>query len=427
MVEGEKNSMMTAVRVFARPGPPGQIQPLCLLCGKEAEIVMDFGTTGLANNLPSLEELDSEPVFPLRLARCSHCSHVQLADRVDPARLYERYLYVSSASSTLREHLSELAAAVLGRTAPPPGSLCVDIGSNDGTLASSFHRAGHLAVGVDPAENLSAIARAKGVEVTVDYFGRRAAGKLREKYGQARIITATNSFPHIPDLGDYLEGVRTLLHPGGVLVIEAHYLLDLIEGCAFDTVYHEHCHYWRLEPLIQVFRRFGLEVFDCERLPVHHGQLRVWVQHDGTRPVSDRVQQISDAEAGLRERPVFERFAQRAERIRSELKDALADCRRKGLRVAGYGAPAKASTLAAWCGLTPRDIAWIADRNPLKHGRHTPGTHIPIVDVSRIQEDPPDVLLLFAWNFAEEIAVQLKEFRAADGQFLIPVPEVRFV
>jgi SAM-dependent methyltransferase len=421
--------MTAAINAFASPGLPGHLRPLCLLCGREVEILMDFGTTGLANNLPGRDELGSEPVFPLRLARCSHCSHVQLADTVDPARLYERYLYVSSASSTLREHLSGLAAAVLGRTAPPPGSLCVDIGSNDGTLASRFHRAGHLAVGVDPAENLSAMARAKGVEAVVDYFGRRTAGKLRERYGQARIITATNSFPHIPDVEDYLEGVRTLLHPEGAFVIEAHYLLDLIESCAFDTVYHEHCHYWRLEPMAGMFRRFGLEAYDCERLPVHHGQLRVWVQHRGARPVSDRVRRTIDAEAaaGLRERGVFELFAQRAKRIRSELREALDDCRRKGLRVAGYGAPAKASTLAAWCALTPQDIAWIADRNPLKHGRHTPGTHIPVVDVARIESDPPDVLLLFAWNFADEIAAQLEEFRAAGGRFLIPIPEVRFV
>lgn len=400
----------------------------CLLCGRaNLEVVLDLGLTGLANNLPTAAECDREPLFPLRLARCPHCTHVQLADRVAPELLYGHYLYVSSASSTLRAHLGSLAAAIAARVPAYAGAASLDIGCNDGTLAAHLQGHGFRACGIDPAENLAPLSRAKGIEVEVDYFHGGTARRLYDRHGPVRVMTATNSFPHIPELHSYLEGVALLLATDGVFVIEAHYLLDLIEQCAFDTVYHEHCHFWRLEPMIELFARHGLEIFDCGRLPIHHGQLRVWVQHRGARLPSPRVAAQLEAErkAGLHERAVYDELARRASAIRRDLRVALDGFRAEGKRVAGYGAPAKASTLAAWCGLGPSDLMWIADRNELKQGRFTPGTHIPIVAPERIDSDQPDILLLLAWNFADEIQIQLAGYRARGGRFLIPVPEVR--
>jgi hypothetical protein len=402
----------------------------CLVCGDAGlEIVLDLGQTGLANNLPTPQECGSEPQFPLRLARCPKCTHVQLADRVAPELLYSHYLYVSSASSTLEQHLASLAGDIAARIALVPGAASLDIGCNDGTLASHLRRHGFRALGIDPASNLASLSLGKGLDVEVDYFGRDSARRLLHRYGPMRVITATNSFPHIPDLSSYLEGVSSLLATDGAFVIEAHYLLDLVEQCAFDTIYHEHCHFWRLEPMMEILARHGLEVFDCERLPIHHGQLRAWIQHRGARSISPRVAAQLDAErqAGLGSRDVYDKLAHRAEAVRTDLRSLLANLQCQGKRIAGYGAPAKASTLAAWCGLGPSDLLWIADRNPLKQGRLTPGTHIPIVDPVRIDSERPEILLLLAWNFADEIQIQLSAHRDRGGQFLIPVPEVRLV
>lgn len=420
--------MSSSVDAIAAAPAPLLSSGSCLLCGwADLEIVLDLGTTGLANNLPTAGERTGEPLYPLRLARCPRCTHVQLADRVEPELLYGHYLYISSASSTLTAHLQSLAAAIAERVPAHPGAASLDIGCNDGTLGAHLRARGFRAYGIDPAHNLAPFSRARGMEVEVDYFDRDSARRMRERHGAMRVLTATNSFPHIPHLDSYLAGVEALLATDGVFVIEAHYLLDLIEQCAFDTVYHEHCHFWRLEPMMELFARHGLEIFDCERLAIHHGQLRVWVQHRGARMPSPRVAAQVEAErkAGLERPEVYAELAQRAVRLRSDLRAALDGFRAEGKRVAGYGAPAKASTLAAWCGLGPRDLLWIADRNALKQGRFTPGTHIPIVAPDRIDADRPDILLLLAWNFADEIQIQLAEYRQRGGRFLIPVPEVR--
>jgi SAM-dependent methyltransferase len=402
----------------------------CLLCpARELEIVFDLGRTGLANNLPTASELHTERGYPLRLARCPRCTHVQLADRCDPAAMFQHYLYMSSASSTLSAHLDSLAEAITAWAPKREGARSLDIGSNDGTLASHLASRGFEAWGIDPAANLAPVARSKGIGVEVDYFGRVSAGRLVAQLGPFDVLTATNSFPHVPFLDDFLAGAAEALAPGGVFVIEAHYLGDLVEQCAFDTIYHEHCHYWRLEPLLPLLGRHGLEAFDVERLPVHHGQLRIWIQHRGARPVEPRVLEHAAAEriARLHTRDIYLDLARRARAIRAGLRSTLDTLRASGMRIAGYGAPAKASTLAAWCGLGPDDLLWIADRNPLKHGRFTPRTHIPIRGVEKIAEDRPDALLLFAWNFATEVMAQLSAYRAAGGRFIIPVPEVKIV
>jgi SAM-dependent methyltransferase len=395
----------------------------CLACGAGRPVeFLDLGRTALANNLPR-RTTEWQPQFPLRVGLCEACGHVQLLDIVPPEAMFTEYLYVSSASSTLSAHFVELAAAAHARAGLSPQTLAVDIGSNDGSLLAALAARGARTRGVDPAANLAALARRRGIETEIAYFDADTARRLREREGPAQLITATNSFPHIPRLDSYLEGVRRLLDSDGLFVVEAHYLGDLVEQNAFDTVYHEHVSYWALAPLERLLARYGLEVFDVERLPIHHGQLRAWIGHRGAHAVEPAVARLrAEEEArGLGRLETMRAFARRVEQLRGDIRAEVERLIGAGLTVAGYGAPAKASTLLAYCGLGPAQIAWIADRNPLKQGRCTPGTGIPIVGPERIVEAPPDVLILFAWNFADEIMAQL----GGERRFLIPIPQVR--
>ena len=326
-------------------------------------------------------------------------------------------------------HLNQLADTVTAWRGLTAHDLVIDIGCNDGTLLAGFKRNGVRVLGVDPAQNLAPLARARGVEVETVFFGAETARALVARSGQARAITCTNAFPHIPVLDDFMAGIAAVLAPDGVFVIEAHYLLDMLEQRAFDTIYHEHVSYWALGPMTRLFERFGLEVVRVERLPIHHGQLRVFVQHKGAGHADQTVATILAGECatGLPGLVPLTAFARDTCRIRDDLRKTLAGILAQGKRVAGYGAPAKGNTLLAFLGLGPQQIVWIADRSPLKQGRVTPGTHIPVVSPDAILAEMPDYLLLFAWNFADEILAQQEAYRRRGGTFIVPVPEVRFI
>jgi len=426
---------MTAFSRGAAPSPvaalrPGLAEglvgsPPCLVCREpRLEVFLDLGRTALANRFLSEAELaQPEPVYPLRAAFCHGCGHVQLADRVPPEILFRHYLYVSSASASLEAHLDSLAGAIAARERCAPGAFAVDIGSNDGTLGAALARRGFTVIGVDPAANLAALARRRGVETETAFFGADTARRLRARRGPARLLTATNSLPHIPELDDYFEGVAALLAPDGVFVVEAHYLGDLIAQRAFDTIYHEHVSYWALGPLERVLRRHSLAVTAVERLAVHHGQLRVWIRHAGAAAEAPEVGALRRREraGGLGRPETCRAFARSVREIRRRLRARLARLRAAGSTVAGYGAPAKGSTLLSYLGLTRDWIPYIADRSLLKQGRYTPGAHIPVVAPDRILAEQPDYVLIFAWNFEQEIREQLADYQARGGRFLLPL------
>jgi len=403
----------------------------CIVCaGQEVAVSLDLGKTSLANKFLSQEELSrEEPIFPLRIGFCRSCGHVQLMEHVPPTAMFDEYLYISSMSDTLRDHLHGLATYVVKQFNLSARDLVVDIGSNDGTLLSGFLRHGVRTLGVDPAANLARLAAEKGVNTHVGYFGATTARNLRDQHGDASVITSTNSFPHIPDLDDFMKGVDILLKPDGRLVIEAHYLMDLIEQNAFDTIYHEHVSYWALTPMSRLFERHGFEIVDVERLPIHHGQVRVTAARRGAHEVAAGVGLgIREEQTyGLGRFETYTRFADNASQLRLELIELLDRLASSGARVAGYGAPAKGNTLLTFLGLDVRRIMYIADRSPLKQNRYTPGTHIPVVAPDRILTDQPDYVLLLAWNFAEEIMRQLADYRLRGGRFIIPVPQVSIV
>jgi SAM-dependent methyltransferase len=402
----------------------------CILCGETAvEQFLDLGETALANKFLSEDELrGDEPSFPLRVGFCHSCEHVQLTDAVPPSAMFEDYLYVSSASDTLKDHLWDLSDIVSERRELGEGDLVIDIGANDGTLLSGFARHGVRTLGVDPAENLAELAAAAG-DRYVGFFNSENADEIVGRWGQAAAITATNTFPHIPALNDFVEGIAKALRPGGVFVIEAHYLTDLLEQGAFDTVYHEHVSYWALAPMTRLFERHGLEVVDAERVPIHHGQLRVWVQRQGEGKVSERVGRIlaEEKDRGLDRIETFHAFAEQVYRMKRDLREEVDRIKAEGSRLAGYGAPAKGNTLLCFLEIGPDTVDYIADRSPLKQGRYTPGTHIPVVPAQRLVEDQPEYTLLLAWNFAEEVLRQQSEYRERGGRFILPVPKVEIV
>lgn len=405
--------------------------PLCLVCeSTRVEPFLDLGETALANKFLTAEELSRpEPAYPLRVGFCHACTHVQLLDRVPPSDMFTDYLYLSSASDTLTAHLNEVSDVVVERDRLGPSHLVIDIGCNDGTLLQAFRRHGVRTLGVDPAENLAALTREQAIERYVGFFNAMTAQEIVRRWGRAQAITATNTFPHIPELRDFVRGIDTALAPGGVFVIEAHYLLDLLEQRAFDTIYHEHVSYWALAPMQRLLESAGLQIVDVERLPIHHGQLRVFVQRRGEGRVQPRVAQLAALERakGLDRVETYQRFAEQTRALKAELHAWLSRVRAEGKRIVGYGAPAKGNTLLSYLELGPEQIGYIVDKNPLKQGRYTPGTHIPVVEPRRLLEDQPDYVVVLAWNFAEEIAAQQAEYLRRGGALVVPVPEVRVI
>lgn len=402
----------------------------CLVCQSlDVDLVLDLGTTAPANNFLKPQEIGTvgETQFPLRVGLCRTCGHVQLMQMVEPSILFDHYLYMSSASSTLTDHLHGLAARVVKQAGLSSEALVVDVGCNDGTLLEGFKKAGvQKRVGIDPAANLATTARKRGAEVVTGYFSESLASRIRESYGRASVITLTNTFPHIPDLAGLMRAVDQLLEDNGLVVLEAHYLQDLLDLCAFDTVYHEHVSYWALRPMQELMARHGFEVVDVERLPIHHGQLRAWIARAGKRSISEAVTNLAASEAanGLQTLEPYRALSQRIGTIKQDLLDLIATTRAAGGQVVGYGAPAKGSTLLSFFGLGPDDLDYIADRNPLKQGRVTPGTHIPIVAPERIFADQPALIVLFAWNFAEEIGEQLRPYLERGGRIVVPIPSL---
>ena len=403
----------------------------CIVCGQQTvERFLNLGSTALANKFLTKEELSKpEAKYPLRVGFCHTCGHVQLTEEVPPSAMFEDYLYVSSASDTLKAHLFDLSDIVVKRRNLGAKDLVIDIGCNDGTLLTGFKRHGVRTLGVDPAQNLAALTKDNGIERYVGFFNSKTAKEIVAKWGQASAMTATNTFPHIPALQDFVEGIKIALAPGGAFVIEAHYLIDIIEQCAFDTIYHEHISYWALGPMIYLFEKHGMQVTNAERLALHHGQLRVTVQRKGEETPQASVAEILEAERrlGLDKLSTYQRFAQKTMQLKADLQRTLKELRDHGKRVVGYGAPAKGNTLLGFLEIGPSLIEYIADKSSLKQGRYCPGVHIPVVPPDRLLKDQPDYVVLLAWNFIDEILAQQEEYRRRGGKFIVPVPDVKII
>ena len=404
----------------------------CRACrGSAFTRILSLGVQPPANAFVREEDLvKPELAFPLDLYFCAACSLVQLRDSVSAELLFKNYVYVSSTSPAFVAHFRLFAEAVVRRFRLGSQSFVIDIGSNDGILLRPFQAIGMRVLGVDPAEQIAAAASAAGIETLPHFFTPDMARDIGARRGQAAIITATNVFAHINDLDAIGEGVKILLEPEGVFIIEAPYLVDFLEQNLFDTVYHEHLSYFSVSSLKTLLERLGMKIIDVEKVESHGGSLRVFAAHDNARrDASDAVDGFLDYERayGLHALPAYEDFAKRVEQNKTALVALLKNFKAQGKTIAGYGAPAKGNTLLNYFGIGTETLDYIADDSPGKQGLYTPGAHIPVVSGKTLEEKNPDYILILAWNFAEPIMKKLEWFSIAGGKFIIPVPVPRVI
>ena len=392
--------------------------------------MLDLGNQPLANNLLKPEDLGKpEPRFPLRLFVCCDCWLMQLTDLVPPITLFSEYPYFSSVSETFRQHVAAAARLHILEQCLNRESLVMEVASNDGCFLEHFQQAGMRVLGIEPAANVARSALAKGIDTRVEFFGFELGRRLALEGHAAHLVLGNNVLAHAPEIGDFVSGLREVLRPGGRIVLEFPYAIDLLERVEFDTIYHEHVFYFTLSPLVRLFECHGLRIARVERIPIHGGSLRIWAGHNAEVESDASVKGMLDLEArsGLDGEAIYDRFARQVLELKSELLEQLAGLKHQGKSVAGYGASAKGSTLLNFMGIGAETLEFVADRSPHKQGRLTPGTGLPIVATDQILARCPDYVLLLTWNFAEEILEQQAEYRRRGGKFIIPIPEVRVV
>ena len=398
----------------------------CRSCAaRSGELILDLGEQPLANNLLALEDLaQPEPRFPLRLAVCTECWLLQIIDLVPPVDLFSDYIYFSSYSDVWTQHAAECVARYCEDFAP---NYVIEIASNDGYLLRHFAEANTSHLGIEPAENIATVARENGVQTRTEFFTKKLAQELATE-NQPDLILANNVLAHAPDINDFVAGINRLLAPKGHAILEFPYAAEMIAQDEFDTIYHEHVFYFTLTALEPMLARHALSITRVERTPLHGGSLRIFVRHD-TYAADETVAVLraQEDELGVGSLDYYQNFTAQAAAIRETLREQITILKDEGKTLAAYGAAAKGSTLLNFCGINATDLAFVADRSPHKHGKLMAGAHVPIVPAEELAQRAPDVTLLLAWNFADEILAQQQAYRAAGGKFLIPIPEVRLI
>ncbi len=404
----------------------------CRLCGsKSISSVVKLKPTPPANAFVKVDQLKiKQKEFPLELFFCNECSHVQLIDVVDPSLLFENYVYVSGTSPLFIKHFKNYAEEIINEYNPCKTKLVVDIGSNDGTLLQFFKSEGFSVLGVDPAKDIAQKATKDGIATISAFFTEKLAETICSKNSSASVITANNVFAHADDLKGILSGVRRLLAPNGIFIFEVSYLVDVFEKTLFDTIYHEHLSYHSVKPLKKFFSENGMELIDAQRIETHGGSLRGIAQlKNGPRSPRSSVNHLIELEKKLKldtPKSLYD-YGFKINSVKKELGDLLKSIKSEGKKIAGFGAPAKATTLMYQFELGPDIIDFIVDDSPLKQGLFTPGLHIPVVPSYKIKEEKPDYLLILAWNFANSIIQKNKDFHKSGGQFIIPLPTLQVI
>jgi SAM-dependent methyltransferase len=369
-----------------------------------------------------------EPFYPLRADVCEQCWLVQLERYVTPEAIFTEYAYFSSFSDSWVRHARDYAEAMTDRLALGPDSKVVELASNDGYLLQHFVARGIPVLGIEPAANVAAAAAERGVPTLTRFFGEELAGGLAGDSGPADLIVANNVLAQVPDLNDFVAGIKRLLKPGGVVTAEFPHLVRLLEDNQFDTIYHEHFSYFSFGTARRIFARHGLTLFDVEELATHGGSLRIYGRHaeEGDPASGGRAEELAarEAAAGLETPAPYAGFGERVVETKRKLLEFLIAVKRDGASIAGYGAPGKGNTLLNYCGIRTDFLDYTVDRNPYKHGRFTPGTHIPIHPPERLAETRPDYILILPWNLKDEIIEQLAYTREWGARFVVPIPEV---
>jgi SAM-dependent methyltransferase len=355
---------------------------------------------------------------------------VQIGESVVPEKMFRHYFYASSFSETMLDHARRLVERLAAERSLGDRHRVLEIASNDGYLLQYYKQRGIEVLGVEPAVNIAKIAiEQKGIPTLVEFFGRELGKRLAEEGRLADVIHAHNVFAHVPDPNSFVAGLKYVLKPAGIVVIEAPYVGEFIDRLEFDTIYHEHFSYFSLTAVDHLVRRHGLVLADVELVPIHGGSLRIFLAHEGTVEPSERVAQMlaDEQRRGMTGLTFYSDFATRVRQLGNDLVALLRDLKAKGKRIAAYGASAKGSTLMNTYGIGAAEIDFVADRSTLKQGRLTPGNHLPILPPDALMERRPDYALLLTWNFADEIMRQQQQWHSAGGRFIIPLPTVHIV
>jgi hypothetical protein len=401
----------------------------CRICGTgDLRVYLDLGSTPLANSYLQESQLQ-KPEFKEELAiqLCKRCGLSQLTEVVPPDKMYKNYLYVSSTPKTFRDHCAELAETAISTGSLAPGSLVVDIASNDGCLLARFKERGMKVIGVEPAENLAPEANRQGIPTLCAYWSRPLAQDIVKKHGHAEVVTSTNVLAHVDDVHAFASAVKEVLSPKGMWVVEVPYLCDFITKNEFDTAYHEHLSYFSIHALTPLMERHGFKIFDVQYFPrLHGGTIRVCSARPGTHPIHSRVAHFLRKERafGVKKWSVYESFAKRVAANKKRLNALLARLKEEGRTIWAYGASAKGNTLLNYFGISSDVVPVAIDDNPKKWGFYTPGSHLRIAGIQELAKSHVDELLLLAWNFQDEIMSRCQVV-GYQGGFISPVPKAR--
>jgi SAM-dependent methyltransferase len=402
----------------------------CRFCHEPLETTfVDLGMSPLCESYVPRERLNAmEPFYPLHVWVCGRCFLVQLEEYVSPESIFTEYAYFASYSDSWLQHAKQYTDLVIDRFGLTRESRVVELASNDGYLLQYFVQQGIPALGIEPAANVAAAAEQKGVPTRVEFFTEACAQRLVSEGLQADLVIGNNVLAQVPDLNGFVEGIRILLKPSGVVTAEFPHLVRLVAENQFDTIYHEHFSYFSFTTIVQVFAGHGLTVFDVQELPTHGGSLRIYARHDANEahPVSDQVTALlrREHEAGPTSLDYYRDFGTQVEETKRSLLAFLIKAKSEGKSIAGYGAPGKGNTLLNYCGIRTDFLDYTVDRNPYKQGKFLPGTRIPIHHPDRIRETRPDYVFILPWNFKDEIMAQMAYVRDWGARFVVPIPTV---
>jgi len=391
---------------------------------------VDLGMSPLCQTHIEPAELNQmERFYPLHAYVCGNCFLVQIDEFVSPDEIFSDYAYLSSYSDSWVEHARRYVEMITKRLGLGSGSHVVEIASNDGYLLQHFVAKGIPCLGVEPAANVAEIARAKGIETEACFFGEESAKRIASDYRKADLILGNNVLAHVPNIHDFVQGLKELLAEGGTVTMEFPHLLKLMQLNQFDTIYHEHFSYLSFFVVEKIFASHGLTLYDVDEVPTHGGSIRIYARHaeDESKPVGEAVGRLrrKEFEAGLDRLETYASFTEQVKETKRALLDFLIRAHREGKTVVGYGAPGKGNTLLNYCGIREDFLAYTVDRNPLKQGRYTPGTRIPILAPEKIRETKPDYVLILPWNLKEEISKQHDYVSEWGGRFVVPIPKVQ--
>jgi len=405
-------------------------QPWCRFCRTKLEYkLVDLGSSPLCESFLRSDQLNQmEPFYPLNVYVCGNCFLVQLQEYVAPENIFTDYLYFASYSDTWLAHAKAYTDMIMRRFPITANSLVVEIASNDGYLLQYFVEKAVPVLGIEPAANVAAVATQKGVCTLVKFFCSETARELSAAGKHADLLLGNNVLAHVPDINDFVSGIKIILKPQGVITMEFPHLMRLMEQNQFDTIYHEHFSYFSFSTVEKVFAAQGLTLFDLEELPTHGGSLRIYGRHveDATKPVGPRVVEMRTREhlAGYSKLETYSRFAEQVKETKRGLLEFLIRAKRSGKTIVGYGAPGKGNTLLNYCAIRTDFLEYTVDRSPHKQGKFLPGTRIPVCSPDRIRETRPDYLLILPWNLKDEIMQQNSYIQEWGGQFVVPIPQV---